>query len=232
MKRHVDFERLQDYREGLLSREDGEAVAAHLQECPACREELHALDTLMQGLGGLPVEAHPSRDLWPQIEWRMGTEGASAGQDVGPEKVERKQRRQVTLHAWQLMAAGVVLAVISGSAVWAFLSGTSPVSGPLAPEMPQSYPAQPAGWEVALDEYRGAVADLEEVLEAGREVLDPETVRIMEENLRVIDEAIAESQAALAQAPNSKSLGRFLAENLRRKVDLLRRAAIAVYANT
>jgi len=232
MKRHLDFGELQDYREGLLSREEGEAVGAHLQECPACRDELQALDALMQGLGGLPVEAQPSRDLWPQIEWRMGAEVPPARREVGREKVERKHRQQITLHTWQLLAAGVVLAVISGSAVWAFLSGVSPASGPVAPEVTQSYRVEPAGWEVALDEYRGAVADLEEVMEAGREVLDPETVRILEENLRVIDEAIVESQAALAQDPNSRILGRFLTENLRRKVDLLRRAAIAVYANT
>jgi len=232
MKRHVDFDELQDYREGLLSLEDAEAVGAHLDECPACQEELRALESLMHGLGGLPVEASPSRDLWPQIEWRVGAEGASAHRDAGPEKVQRRQRRQVTLPAWQLMAAGVVLAVISGSAVWAFLPGNPFGSGPVAPEVAPVYPAQSAGWEVALDEYRGAVADLEGVLEAGREVLDPETVRILEENLRVIDEAIVESQTALAQDPNSRVLGRFLAENLRRKVDLLRRAAIAVYANT
>jgi hypothetical protein len=76
------------------------------------------------------------------------------------------------------------------------------------------------------------VSDLEEVLEKGRGVLDDETVRILEENLQTIDDAINEAQAALAQDPGSKVLARFLTENLRRKIDLLRHAAEAVYANT
>jgi len=88
------------------------------------------------------------------------------------------------------------------------------------------------GWEAALDEYDQAVADLEGVLEMGREVLDPETIRILEENLQAIDRAIQEAQDALAMDPGSRALGRFLAESLKRKIDLLRHAATAVYVNS
>lgn len=234
MKRHADFDTLQDLREGLLSPEESEGVRAHLEECATCRQEMEALSTLMNGLGELPREAQPSRDLWPQIEWRMGGEGESIrpGESADPSRI--KHRRQVTLQAWQLLAASITLALVSGGVVWAALSGglrdPEPVASASVPVDVSS--SQPVGWEAALDEYDGAVADLEEVLDLGKEVLDPETIRILEENLQAIDGAINEARAALAQDPASKVLGRLLTENLRRKVELLTRAATAVYANT
>jgi hypothetical protein len=232
MTRHIDFGQLQDFREGLLSLEEQEGVRAHLETCPVCRGDLEALDELMDGVGALPREAEPDRDLWPQIEWRIKAHGAPDGVGLGPESAPRRSRRPVTLQAWQLLAAGVVLALVSGGAVWAALSGRFQGPAPVSPGVVQATLTRPVGWESALDEYRQAVVDLEDVLEVGKDVLDPETVRILEENLRTIDAAIGEAQAALAQDPGSRVLGRFLAENLRRKIDLLRRAAAAVYANT
>ena len=230
MNRHVDFEKLQDYREGLLSPAEHESIRAHLEECGPCREELEALSDLMNGLGQLPVEAQPSRDLWPQIEWRIGNQVDRAE----PAKAGAVSKRQITFQAWQLLAASIAVAFISGGAVWAVLTAGSqgPLPVPVASAPTREALAQPAGWEAALDEYDQAVADLEGVLEMGKEVLDPETVRILEENLQIIDRAIQEAQDALAMDPGSRALGRFLAENLRRKVELLRRAATAVYANS
>jgi hypothetical protein len=233
MKRHASFDELQDYQEGLLPPEESEAVRVHLEGCSACRRDLEALSVLLSRMGDLPREAEPSRDLWPQIEWRIGREtGAARGAEMPGPWEEKKRRRQVTLPAWQLLAASIALTLVSGGIVWIALSGGLRDSPTVASAPADVALAQPAGWETALDEYHGAVSDLEEVLEAGREVLDPETVRILEENLQAIDHAINEAQAALAQDPGSKVLGRLLAENLRRKIDLLRRAAIAVYANT
>ena len=63
-------------------------------------------------------------------------------------------------------------------------------------------------------------------------VLDPETVRVLEDNLGSIDRAIQVAVDALMSDPASPLLQRFVADNLRKKVDLLRRAAGAVYAST
>jgi len=232
MNRHVDFDELQDYREGLLSREQHESIRAHLEDCASCREELEALSELMDGLGELPVEAEPSRDLWPQIEWRLGN-GSGVAQPE-PEQARTLPRRQVTLPAWQLLAAGMALALLSGGAMWAALSGgpQGSVPTPVASAPVRDALVRPVGWETALDEYDEAVADLEDVLELGKDVLDPETIRILEENVQIIDRAIEEAQEALSLDPGSRALGRFLAENLRRKINLLRSAANAVYANS
>ena len=92
--------------------------------------------------------------------------------------------------------------------------------------------AHPAGWEGTFTEYDEAVADLEAVLEQGQEVLDGETIRILQENLGTIDSAIQEAAEALDRDPGSRLLQRLLSDNLRRKVNLLRFAASRVYANT
>ena len=241
MTRHIDDGLLQDFHEGLLDPEAEAEVREHLEACSPCREELAALAGLIGGVGALPVEAQPSRDLWPQIAWRM--EGARAGAS-GPEDlvdlpaVEYGERlpgqsrisRRFNLPAWQLLAASIAIMVISGGGVWAFLSGRTSAGGPSAPSFES--PAQLAGWEDAYGGYDEAVADLESLLERGREVLDPETVRVLEENLHTIDQAIQEAGDALMQDPASTVLQMFLADNLRKKMNLLRQAAGAVYAIT
>jgi anti-sigma factor RsiW len=248
MTRHVDPGWLQDFVEGLLEPEKETEVSEHLAHCAECRLEAEAISRLRSDLENLGTEAEPPRDLWPQIEWRLsgsvreatvGQEAALApgGRSVGEGTESRPAGRwgrgpwRITLPAWQLLAAGIALVAISGGSVWAILSSTHG-SGPI-PEMglPGS-PAQLVEWEEAYLGYDQAVSDLEAVLDRGRELLDAETVRVLEENLKAIDAAIQEASEALMKDPASPLLQRFLADNMRRKVDLLRQAAGAVYATT
>ena len=240
MTRHIDDSTLNELQDGLLDPAAEAEIRAHLQACPECREELEALSGLLEDLRELPVEAQPARDLWPQIAWRM--EGVSVGSrteelparrwDGAPGHASAPTRgrgRRVTLPAWQLLAAGIALMVISSASVWTILSnrGRSEDSASVPP-----VPAQFAGWEDASGGYDEAVSDLEAVLDQGRDILGPETVRVLEENLRINDRAIEEAREALSEDPASTVLQRFLADNMRKKVDLLRQAAGAVLATT
>jgi len=222
MTRHIDFDQLQDYREGLISPDEHEKIRVHLGECPTCTQDLVALSELMDGLAELPEEAEPTRDLWPQIEWRIG--GAGTAKERGP------SRRRVSMQLWQLMAASITVALVSGGAVWAFLAGSPQGGAPLMTGPPTM--AQSAGLGTGYEEYDGAVLELEGILEEGRGILDPETILVLEENLMVIDEAIAESRAALSEDPGSRILRRILSETMRRKMDLLHQAATAIHANS
>ena len=65
---------------------------------------------------------------------------------------------------------------------------------------------------------------LEAEFELRRAVLDPATIQVVERNLAIIDGAIAESRRALEADPSSGFLNGYLAEAMRRKVDLLRQA--------
>ena len=74
-------------------------------------------------------------------------------------------------------------------------------------------------------QYDAAVADLEKALKNGRGKLDKATIEIVEHNLQIIDQAIAQARDALAADPANSYLSGHLVETRRRKLDLLRRAA-------
>lgn len=63
------------------------------------------------------------------------------------------------------------------------------------------------------------------VLRERRGQLDSATVRVLERNLKLIDDAITESRAALARDPESGLLADELTRAMRRKLELLRTAA-------
>jgi hypothetical protein len=82
----------------------------------------------------------------------------------------------------------------------------------------------------AARSYDSAVDDLERVLADGRGRLDTTTVRVLEQNLALIDRAIAQAQRAVAADSANLYLNTHLAETMRRKIDLLRQAAALVSA--
>jgi hypothetical protein len=74
-------------------------------------------------------------------------------------------------------------------------------------------------------QYSDELRELEQVLRKSRGALAPETVRIMEDNLMIIDRAIREARAAMAADPNSELLVELLRSAYERKLELLRQAA-------
>jgi hypothetical protein len=74
--------------------------------------------------------------------------------------------------------------------------------------------------------YDREIARLRALVEERRGDLDSATVAVIEKNLRVIDDAIAQSRAALARDPRSGFLTEQLTNALDRKVELLRTAAL------
>src|SRR6266571_4930346 len=80
--------------------------------------------------------------------------------------------------------------------------------------------------------YAAAVASLERVLAQGRSRLDTATVRVIEKNLGIIDRAIRDAQSALAADPANSYLNLHLAQEMRRKLELLRQAAVLAGARS
>jgi hypothetical protein len=60
-------------------------------------------------------------------------------------------------------------------------------------------------------------------LETRRTALSPETSAAIDENLRVIDRALAEVRAALERDPSGPRLGRMLASTYEKKIETLQR---------
>jgi hypothetical protein len=123
--------------------------------------------------------------------------------------------------------------VLSGGLVWVARSGdpraTLPPLAALEEAEAPATTAMPASF--ADLQYDDAVADLEQALAGGRDRLDAETIRIIEANLKSIDEAIEQSRKALREDPSSVYLNNHFAASRNRKLSLLRRAAALAMAD-
>jgi hypothetical protein len=101
----------------------------------------------------------------------------------------------------------------------------SPAANPQATE-PVTPLTQPVANVSAADSYSREIDHLRTVFARNRSQLDPRTVAIIEANLKVIDDAIAQSKAALAKDPASRFLNNQLNSALGKKLDLLQTAAL------
>ena len=78
-----------------------------------------------------------------------------------------------------------------------------------------------AEFRLAEQHYQNAIAKLEEAAKSDQSTIDPQTAAMLQKNLQVIDQAIAESRAALKTEPQSAPARDSLFEALKRKVTLL-----------
>lgn len=212
-------QQLSDYVDGELTANESATVEAHVARCAECRTVVEQLRGLVAAAGALPGTL-PAADLWPGIQSRLAAEADV----VRVEPVEHTQRRwRVTFTLPQLAAAAVLLMLLSGGVV--FL--VRPASSPAEPRMADAVPPLADGIvpaRLADASFDTAVADLERILAAGRDRLDPETVRVLEQNLTVIDAAIEQSRQALEADPANAFLNSHLVSARQRKIALLRRA--------
>jgi len=101
----------------------------------------------------------------------------------------------------------------------------SPLANPRDTE-PLISPNPPLTNASAADTYSREIDRLRTIFARNRSQLDPRTAAIIEANLKVIDEAIAQSKAALAQDPASRFLNNQLNSALGKKLELLHTAAL------
>jgi hypothetical protein len=74
--------------------------------------------------------------------------------------------------------------------------------------------------------YSSEIARLRTIVDRRRAQLDPVTISVIERNLKVIDDAIAQCRLALAKDPASRFLMESLNNALETKVELLRTATM------
>ena len=206
-------DRLSEYLDGELAPSERTTLEAHLASCGGCRTTLEQLRRVVMRARALD-DRPPAADLWPAIAEHVGVVSLAA-------RAERARRR-VTFTVPQLAAASVALALLSGGGAWLLsrretVATTAPVSTTPPALMNASAYASDA-------RYAAQVATLERALESGRGRLDTATVRVIEKNLGIIDRAIRDAQSALAGDPANAYLNLHLAQEMRRKLELLRQA--------
>jgi anti-sigma factor RsiW len=216
--------RLSDYLADDLPPSDRAEVEAHLSTCDACAGSLEELARVVTQAGALE-DLEPPRDLWSGIAASIAEHPGEAKDHVGAGVIAFPGRARVwsvapariELSRARLAAAAVVLVAVSASLSWwagsarAIASGpaTEPSGGVVTGVATTSSP--PAGLAEEL-------ATLEDVLESTRAVLDPNTVRVIERSLSVIEQAIADSREALVQDPGNAFLAEHLERMYRRKL--------------
>lgn len=210
-------DRLDDYVDGLLTEDERREVGAHLERCEDCRGEVESLRLLLEAAAGLPRSMAPERDLWKNIADRIGGKKVVSA-DFGR---AGSDRRSAWFTRGMLAAAAVVLVALS-SAITAFLVREQPgvsvvTDGKRLIRTQTEFLAVEAMYSPAIEE-------LSTILREQRGALAPETVSVIEENLRIIDEAIRTSRIALAVDPGNEELIRTVVAMYEEKVGLLQQA--------
>lgn len=204
-------ERLDEYVDGGLAEAEFQAMELHLAGCEACRREERLLRAVLAHAEALPEEKRPERDLWAGIASRID-EGTG------------RRRHTAWWNPVALAAAAAVVVAVSGALV--VRQTRTPAPAPRTVQGVAQLAAvrtSQAGLRAAESEYARATAELMQVLEQQRPSLSPETARTVEDNLRTIDQALAQVRAALEKNPTDQRLAHLLTATHQKKVDALQR---------
>ena len=196
---------LSEYVDGELAAGERTALEAHLATCAACRATLEELRRVVARVKAIDDRA-PTADLWPGVAKRIG-----AG------KVVDIRSRRFSFSVPQLIAASIALIILSGSGAWLALQPRQTAGVTPRPD---------SGFvqiNVSTSRTDAAIAELQDVLARNESRLDTSTVRVVRENLALIDRAIAQARSALEADPGNAYLNLHLADTMRRKLELLRR---------
>lgn len=206
------IDRLSEYLDGDLSADEVLQMETHLDDCDECSEVLAELEAVVSRASGL-VDEKPANDLWQGIAERIET---SRVVELAP---RIRPVRVFQFSFPQLAAAAIALIVLSGGVVLRF-SGDAVTPTLVAVETPVAGEGLFLAGNIEGD-YQLAITNLERALETGEALLDSATVRVLEESLDVIDEAINDARRALAVDPGSVYLSRYLERTMRRKLSVL-----------
>jgi anti-sigma factor RsiW len=201
---HPDGVTLNDYVDDALSPAARAEIGAHIGSCPECQVLAGNLRAVQSAARGLPP-LQPRREAWDRIERSLRT--TSVG-------------RRSSSWRWLAAAAAVVLATLIGltvadlrrrsAATPSTASGDAPTAQSVEAELLQ-----------AEQHYQKAIAGLEQIANAEKGSLDPQTASTLEKSLTVIDQAISESRAALRAQPSSEPAQASLLESFKSKIALL-----------
>ena len=245
-------ERLADYLEGDLDSAARREVEAHVGSCVRCSALLRDLEHIRASAAELP-ELTPSTDLWGGIARRIDTPVLPLTRPAPNVVAGRRNfdwvRRAAVAAALVAVTAGVTYTLTVAHGPRAATQNIAS-NGPTSPDSnvrpttdtanrqlvpPTSGTTNPQDTELvspptqqvsATESYSREIDRLRTIFARNRSQLDPRTAAIIEANLKVIDDAIAQSKAALAQDPASRFLNNQLNSALGKKLELLQTAAL------
>jgi Putative zinc-finger len=210
---------------GTVSREEAEALDAHLATCAECRALAEGALRLQAELRLMGTEG-PSPRTWDRLVEKLEADPefqrALATAEGGTPSTRRVGWRWVALAATLLVVVAASLLVLRRTL------------GPVSPAPTVAGPAVPGGsdsdalvtsiegeLDLAAKHYENAIAGLERVASESETPLDPAVMATVRDNLEIIDDAIDDSRVALRSDPQSQIAQESLFDAFRRKVALL-----------
>ncbi len=202
---------LDDFVAGDVTPDERDAVTAHLESCPACRAAAASVQRLFAQAKARLRPVEPEHDLWPDIAARIG--GATPA-------------RQYSVSRPVLAAAAAVL-LVAAAVVGVRLAGRQTGGAVTRARVGRAGTATLASYEVAQTRATFATArrQLVAVFESRRRMMSPQTVAVVEKNMRAIDEAVREMEAALARDPSNADLPALLVAAYDQEIDMLQGVA-------
>ena len=208
---------IQELIDGTLGPIRRAELEQHFDQCGACRALVDDLRKLRDTAAAMEPPEPPDH-VWLQIAGRLRQEG----------RVHDRPAPAASRHvqwAWLGIAAALVLAV-GAALILVVLPGNQAVPDPAVTT---------AGNAAASDAVQSGVEDLrkaEQLLQSGvaklreglgaeGETLPAPVAQTLESNLRILDDAIAESSAAVQQDPQNVAARTSLFDALQRKISLL-----------
>ena len=190
-------------------------VRAHLEECASCRGVLQDLERLRRTSRALgPVT--PPEHLWLEVAGQLRLGDVEKPVEV-PQRATPISRGPLV--QWLGLAAALLVVTIGA---YYFYRPT------VAPTTVQSNAAAPGTVEAVAEElnlatshYEKAIAQLEALAKSDNGTLDPATAKTLQDSIKKIDVAIAESRTALTQDPGSEPARESLFDALHRKMVVL-----------
>jgi len=220
-ERHID--RIQELVDGTLGAIRRSELEQHLAECASCRALKDDLEKIRDAAAALPALPPPD-GAWLQIAGRLRQEG----------RVRATASVTARSHSYAWLAIAATLVLVAGVSILLLFRSmpAAPASTPAAGTAATAGTAGNAGGTAAVeavqnqvdaaqDQYEKAIMKMDDLRKANMGAIDSQTSAVIEKNLGIIDQAIAENRVAVKAEPASIAARKTLFEALRQKVSLL-----------
>jgi hypothetical protein len=216
--RHYN-EAIQELVEGTLGPVRRAELQTHLDTCDTCRALAADLQKIRDAGAALPPLRPPDR-VWERVPGQLRQEG----------RLSAAPAARTSCTALLAIAATLVIAIGGGLFI---LRNLEPAPATTAPGVQSA--GTPEGnamgddavqsiaddLTIADQHFQSAIEKLEAAVKNNDGSIAPELAAVLEKNIPVIDQAIAESRSALQNEPQSAIARDSLFEALRKKVNLL-----------
>jgi anti-sigma factor RsiW len=218
---HLDETHINDLADDVLPAHSRHRAEAHIAVCAECRARVQRIRRLRVDLASLPHDVAPPERVLAGVRAHMNApivakppvRARAAGWHVRPS---------------MLAAAAVLLMALSsaGTVTWLRLTADPAAVGASQPLTVTDRGSTGLVAVLAMERsYEDAIAEVQRALSEQQSGLTPETLRILQANIDIIDRALGEARAALHADPANDALAEMLRSGYERKLDVLRSAS-------